>query len=185
MNNIGYVYMITSPTSRVYVGSTRNYYKRLIQYKNNNCKHQVKLYNSFVKYGVENHKFEVVWTGDINDMLKYECLIGTYYEVLNKGLNCSLPRYDEKYQYISEETRLKMSISAKKKIFSDEHRINIKLSLKGRKAPNKGKKHSIESKRQMSLSHSKKVFTEEHKNNIRKAKLGKVKNKISKDIMSL
>lgn len=83
-NKTGWVYNITSPVNKKYTGSTNDIKERQGSYRNLNCKNQVKLYNSLSKYGFENHVFEIMWTGDINDMLMYECLIGTYYEVLDK-----------------------------------------------------------------------------------------------------
>ena len=70
MMNIGYVYLITSPSNRLYIGSTSNLKKRIYSYSNLNCKTQTKLYNSLKKYGWENHTFEVIWEGFINEQLK-------------------------------------------------------------------------------------------------------------------
>ena len=54
------VYKITSPSSRIYVGQSINIEKRFNQYeKKQNVSEQKKLYNSFLKYGVENHIFEI------------------------------------------------------------------------------------------------------------------------------
>lgn len=127
ISGIGFIYMITSPTGRIYVGSTEDIDYRWYRYKRLDCKGQVKLYNSFKKYGVDNHIFEIIWAGDVNDMLKYECMIGLGFNVLDqrKGLNCKLPKINDIWSCVSEETRLKMSNSAKIKIFSISHRINI------------------------------------------------------------
>ena len=132
--------MIISPSNRIYIGSSTNVKKRWSYYKGLQCKGQTKLFRSLNKYGVENHKFEIIWKGDIQDMLKYECLIGTYYETLDSklGLNCSLPKYTDEYKAISKENRENRSKSqkglsrGKGRIFTNEHKENISNSLKGK-----------------------------------------------------
>jgi group I intron endonuclease len=133
MTNIknGTIYMITSPTNRIYIGSTVNLKRRIIYYKSNLGKSQIKLYNSFKKYGWENHKFEVIWTGPIEDMLKYETLIGFGFNVLEpENLNCKLPKYGENFSFISEETRQKMSAWQIGRKMSNEAKEKMKIAAK-------------------------------------------------------
>lgn len=55
------IYKITSPTGRVYIGQSRNIKRRWSFYKRiEESLKQRKLYNSFKKYGIENHKFELI-----------------------------------------------------------------------------------------------------------------------------
>lgn len=147
-NFTGIVYKITSPSNKIYVGSTKNFKNRLVHYKTTLGKSQSKLYNSFKKYGFEAHKFEILWEGPIEKMLEMESKIGFELDVLSvKNLNCKLPKNDEKIRFISEETFKKMSqwqigrkmseqskknmsISAKKRPpFSKETRLKISLGL--------------------------------------------------------
>lgn len=112
---IGHVYMITSPTNRVYVGSSSNIEKRFSNYKCYDCKYQRKLYNSLKKYTWQLHKFEIVWSGPIEEMLKYETLIGFGFNVLEpENLNCKLPKIGENFSFVSEETKQRKSNSMKK-----------------------------------------------------------------------
>lgn len=143
---IGYVYMITSPSGRIYIGSTCNISKRWGIYKRYNCKGQIKIYNSFIKYGVNNHIFEVIWTGNSEEMLNKECVLGHFYDVLNKdiGLNLKLPNCNEKLSCISEETKNKMRKSGikrmaeNKKPVSEISRHNMSLGQLKRYKDNKG-----------------------------------------------
>lgn len=114
----GFVYMITSPSGRIYVGSTIDVEQRILSYKYLKCKQQIKIYNSLVKYGWNNHIFEIVWAGELCDMLKYETLIGWGFDVLDidLGLNLSLPKLGDTYSSYSAETRNKMSLSASNKV---------------------------------------------------------------------
>lgn len=57
--NVG-IYKITSPSGRVYIGQSINIKKRFSRYKAYKVKSQKAIYNSLVKYGVENHKFDII-----------------------------------------------------------------------------------------------------------------------------
>lgn len=103
----GRVYKITSPNNKIYIGSTaRTLKERWSDYKRLNCKGQIHLYNSFTKYGVENHKFEIIWEGDLIEMYKQEVFFGKKYNVLGRdtGLNCKLPKELDNYQCFSQDT---------------------------------------------------------------------------------
>lgn len=128
--------MITSPSNRIYVGSTRNIKTRWQMYFNLNCKTQYKLYNSLKKYGPENHKFEVIMECPLEEMFKYETLIGWGFDVLEpKNLNLSLPKLGDVWTCMSDVTIHKLS-----------------LLNKGEKNKFYGKKHSEISKQKMSKS---------------------------------
>jgi len=54
------VYEIWSPSNKVYIGQTTNFFKRFMSYFSMQCKAQRKLYNSFLKYGADKHDFKIV-----------------------------------------------------------------------------------------------------------------------------
>jgi group I intron endonuclease len=54
------IYKILSSSNKVYIGQTWDYKKRMSGYKNISCKRQPKLYNSLLKYSVDNHLFTIV-----------------------------------------------------------------------------------------------------------------------------
>src|SRR6478609_2417051 len=91
------IYKITSPSKKVYIGSTVNIKRRWSLYRSLNCKSQRKLYSSFLKYGVCNHIFEIVTECSIEELLKLETHWGLFYNVLGKktGLNLLLPKDNE------------------------------------------------------------------------------------------
>lgn len=168
----GYVYKITSPSGRVYIGSTINIKSRLYHYKSYNCKQQYKLYASLKKYGYELHEVEVIEEPIREDLRKREHYWGMYYDTLSSnGLNLSLPKSDEDYATISQEARDKMSKARKGKKLKKEHRDNIVSALTGRvlspetrlKISNslKGKKHTEERKLKISIGNKGKKHTEE------------------------
>lgn len=121
----GCVYKITSPTNRIYIGSSSNIEKRFSNYRSYDCKSQRKLYNSLKKYGWQLHIFEIIWEGPLEEMFEQEALLGLKFNVLDvKNLNCKLPKHGEIFSCISEETRNKMKASIKKayETMSDEKR---------------------------------------------------------------
>jgi len=181
------VYLIQSPAEKIYIGQATDIEKRWEAYKKlNNCKGQTRLYRSFKKYGVENHKFYVAYECEEKDLNKEERFYQEVFGVTGRnGLNCYLTETNEKQKQYSVETRKKMSESHKGKIFSEEHKQKISDSLKktmtlerrkavsathkGRKSPMKGRTHSEETKKKMSEG-IKKSFTDEVRKKMSDAK---------------
>lgn len=139
------IYKITSPSNRIYIGQSIDIEKRFNQYKKNqNVSEQKGLYNSFLKYGCENHIFEVVEECSLELLNNLERYWQDFYNVLQKGLNCRLTKSTDKSGYFSEETKLRMKESAKNKFFTDLHRKNIGKAVKKRDfmMSFKGNKHT-------------------------------------------
>jgi group I intron endonuclease len=146
------IYKITSPSGKIYIGQSVNLKTRFRKYKYLNYKNQPHLYNSFVKYGYENHVFEIIEECNLEQLNEKEIYWGLYYNVLGEmGLNCRLGDAKGK---CSEETKQKIGQGNKNKIMSEEARNNISKALKGRQVTwntpgPKGHKHSEESKQKM------------------------------------
>jgi group I intron endonuclease len=168
-NKKGTVYKITSPSGRIYIGSTKNYKLRVNKYKKLYCPKQYKLYKSFLKYGTENHIFEVIWQGSIEEMYKQEAILGRLHNVLDKdlGLNLRLPKESDIYSCMSEETRQKLKNSLTGRKLSEETKAKMSLV-------NKNKKLSAETKLKMSISAKGKVRTKEHQEKLNIAMKGRV-----------
>ena len=66
------IYKITNPKGAVYIGQSKNVNERLARYKKLQCcKNQHLLYRSFLKYGINNHTFEVLVIGEYSkDIIK-------------------------------------------------------------------------------------------------------------------
>ena len=103
------IYKIISPTSKVYIGQSININKRLVQYQSLKCKKQKKLYSSLIKYGFENHTFEIIEQCTSEDLNKRERYWQEFYDSVEHGLNLIYTKTDEKHQIFSKETRQKMS----------------------------------------------------------------------------
>lgn len=105
------IYKITSPSSRIYIGQSRDIKSRFKRYKKSHIsnKTQVKLDRSFIKYGVENHVFEIIEECEIENLNVKERYWQDYYNVINKGLNCILTETDVLPRVITKEHREKIS----------------------------------------------------------------------------
>jgi group I intron endonuclease len=146
----GFIYKITSPNNKIYIGQTLNWYKRKSDYKYKKFKQQIKLWNncSFYNWSPED-TFEII----------EECLCGYKKEFLNErekfwisfynsfknGLNCNEGGHGNLGCEFSLESREKMSKS-KMGIKHDSERNKRKSERM------KGYTHSEKSKLKMSES---------------------------------
>lgn len=123
MGRITYIYKIVNPKGKIYIGSTIDLVGRKSKYKNLRCTAQTKLYHSLKKYGFENHTFEIIFTCDEMHRNKYEFLYGKEYNVIGEnGLNLVLPKIDDTYISMSDETKKKIGLVHKNKIISERHK---------------------------------------------------------------
>ena len=68
MKRTYFIYKLTSPNGKIYIGQAININRRFSSYRNLNCKEQPKLYNSIKKYGWENFKKEILFDGVISQI---------------------------------------------------------------------------------------------------------------------
>jgi group I intron endonuclease len=153
---ISCIYKITSPTKKIYIGSTINYKKRIKHYRNLDCKAQVKLYNSLIKYGFKNHIIEILEVCNNDELYRKERYYGELYDSCGKnGLNLSLPGYDDIKPIYSIETKLKKSISQsgiKNNFYGRKHTEETKKKIS---KINLGRKHSEEVRKKVSQNNAK------------------------------
>jgi hypothetical protein len=142
------IYKITSPLNKIYIGQSIHIYLTWYRrYFLMHCKQQCKLYNSFQKYGVENHKFEIIEECTLEQLNEREIYWGLKYDVLGeKGLNLRIGNGRGKS---SEETKLKISTSNKGKPKPDGFGERVTKHIM------KGKKQSPETIRKSSLARMK------------------------------
>ena len=86
----GIIYKITSPSDKIYIGqTTRPVEERFNEYKLLKCKDQKLIYESLLKHGVENHKFEIIKDniGCKTALIFYEKLFIKLFNSYENGLN--------------------------------------------------------------------------------------------------
>lgn len=177
MEKIIGIYKITSPSEKVYIGQSKNILFRWnYHYKKYHCKKQRHLYNSLIKYGYDNHIFEILEVCEIECLDKAEIYYIEKYDATNKdvGLN---HRAGGNGKITSQETKELMrqraigntnmlgkhhSIESKELI--RKKKTGVKLSEFTRKKMSdtrKGYKHSEETKDKLSKANK---FTRKIKN---------------------
>jgi len=172
MNKIICVYKITSPSGRIYVGSTIDFKERIKHYRCLDCKAQVKLYNSFKKYGFKRHKIEIITTCTIDTMFQHERYYGDLYNVMsNHGLNLSLPGYGDTAASISQQTKDKMRASQTKEKNNFYGRRHTAESIAKMKAAQSNK--SPETLQRMSDAQKGKIPSVEIREKMRQSQLGR------------
>jgi group I intron endonuclease len=153
------IYKIINPNGKIYVGQSTDIEWRWEQYNKypNSFRGQRKLYNSIMKYGVNNHKFEIIEECEVDNLDDREIYWGTHYGVLgDKGLTLKLGNGK---QIVSPETKQKMSESIKGKKkgkesigsgrkagfkYSDEVKQKMREAKLNKPSNHKGHKDSIE-----------------------------------------
>lgn len=177
-----YIYKITNIiNNKVYIGQTNNYENRWRSHKG--CKSNHPLYNSMRYYGVDNFTFEVLCEidDDQHEADQFEIFMIEQYNSADRRFGYNLTLGGNCCRGgLSEETRQKMSKSAKKR--TDESYFNFIHYNKGKKLSKehckklgevrKGSKHSEETRKKMSESAKGKKFSEEHKRKISESRKG-------------
>lgn len=170
------IYKITSPTGRVYIGQSVNIEKRFRHYRSKNeSTKQRRLKLSFDKYGIENHKFEVVEECSVDQLNDRERYWQDYYNVLDqkKGLNCVLTKSKDKSGYTSKETLNILSAcqsGSNNGMYGKKHSEETKEKIRKKAI---GRKASEETRKKLSLARSKRVITKETREKISISNSGK------------
>jgi group I intron endonuclease len=167
------IYKITSPTKKVYIGQSLKIEKRWQRYNNLDCKSQPALYNSLKKYSVQKHKFEILCECEINELNEKERYYQDLYSVIKEsGLNCVLTETKTKKAYMSDATKLKISLSNKGKKLSEETKQKIRLANLGKKRNNPPTAKMLENQRLKEMPKKKRVVSKETREKLRLANLG-------------
>lgn len=162
------IYKIVSPSGRVYIGESVNIYKRWIVYRGLHCKRQTKLYSSFLKYGTDEHIFDIIEECSVEDLKCRERHWQDFYNVLNGGLNLKLTECGDKKYVPSQETieKLKVANAGENnpnfgKSCSEVQKSKISKTMierginKGESNPSWGKTKSEEAKRSIGEANKK------------------------------
>lgn len=126
-----FIYKITNPSGKIYIGSTVDLKDRIYRYKTARVGRQLKIKHSIIKYGWDNHEFEIIFECDEIDKYKYEAFYGAKFQVLgDDGLNLSLPNGESEGYAMAESTKLKIGLVRKGKKISDEQKASMSIKLK-------------------------------------------------------
>lgn len=133
------IYKITSPSGRIYIGQSTDIETRWKAYKSiaYSVRKQTMVYRSLLKYGSDNHTFEIIEECNVEDLNNREGFWQDFYDSVNSGLNCSRVKSDDRSGYFSSESRKRLSIALTgRKI--PRHIVEKSKALRG---DTKGKNH--------------------------------------------
>lgn len=102
----GVIYKITNPKGKIYIGCTIDFKRRLSEYRRLSMAGQIKLYNSLVKYGYDNHIFEIVEECSDETLHEREIYFIKHYNCIEEGLNI---RLGNRTGALTEDTKQKIS----------------------------------------------------------------------------
>jgi group I intron endonuclease len=142
------IYKITSPTGKIYVGEAKDLKTRCGFYLTpNRIKKQRAIYNSLIKYSVNEHKIEILEFCGSEKLMERERFWQEHFNSVNDGLNCYLTPTDIKKKVLSKETKKIMSEKSKGinnhfygKKHTEESILKISNNSKGQNNPNYGGK---------------------------------------------
>ena len=135
MEQIGYIYKLTAPNGKVYIGQTMHLEKRMSTYARGRCKGQKKLYASIQKYGWDSFQKETIYQGGCSDKCldRLEILFIHQYGSYRNGLN--MTKGGDKPPSNKGKPNPKVSAALKGKPQSPEHKTKRSAALKGRPQP--------------------------------------------------
>ena len=130
---------------RVYIGQSVNIESRIKRYKSLSVKtkSQTKIWRSLVKYGSENHKYEILEVCDLDDLNERERYWQEYFNSVDNGLNCFYTKTTDKSGKASSDTLIKMSVAQLGnnnwlgRNHTEETKDKIRQKAKGRKYSDK------------------------------------------------
>lgn len=112
------IYKITNPNGKIYIGQSKDVDYRLKRYKELRCKAQVLLFNSFIKYGVDNHAFEILIKGNFDRselnklekqyILEFDSFRGSNINGLNLTTGGDCVEFDNSVKDKMSKTRIKL-----------------------------------------------------------------------------
>lgn len=159
------IYKITSPSGKIYIGQSVNILSRINKYKTARCITQPIILKSILKYGWENHVFEIVCECEQSELNEKERYYQEMFDCIGKnGLNCMLTHTRTKsgkarQETIDKLTGRKLPESTREKMRNKK--ISEETRLKISKA-NIGRKVSEETRKKISESNSGKKRTQEY-----------------------
>jgi group I intron endonuclease len=156
------IYKITNPVGQIYIGQSKNIEQRFKSHKLVPLSTGAKLKESFLKYGVDNHVFEVIEYCDLNDLNFKENYWQVKLNTIKDGLNMLVTKGEVKKgrrQHYGEDTILvsiRVPVSKKPEIMEKFYGILSEYVISYRKSLTKDIIASFKEKENLStLAHKK------------------------------
>lgn len=151
------IYLIKSPSGKVYIGQSVDIKRRFKRYRLFGAKEQPALHRSILKYGFEKHHVSILAECERGELNTMESEFIKKYNSFNSKIGLNLTSGGGQNWVISEETRMKMKLRPRKK-HSQETKEKMRLSAlgknKGKPSPRKGVKLSEQTKNKIKANHA-------------------------------
>jgi group I intron endonuclease len=151
-----YIYKITSPTGRIYVGQTSRLSDRVSAYRNCNMNRQEILKNSILKHGWDKHNFEVIeecTTDTVNEREIYWIQeLQSYYYANSLGMNMTFGGGGCRGRKDTNEVKKKRALSNTGRKHTEKSKQLISFSKKGKVKPRLGILHREDTKLKISAA---------------------------------
>jgi group I intron endonuclease len=179
MEKKGYIYKITNPNGKIYIGQTTRLNDRLTAYRNcNNISSQQLLYYSIKKYGWDNHTFEVLTEVSVdkihNTEIEYIKEHNSFFKENLNGMNMTRGGEGALGRKNSPETIKKRINSILGRKHSEETKKLMSLIKKGKTSNKKGIPCSESTKEKISQANKGRKPSKETINNRNKTRLQKL-----------
>lgn len=122
-----YIYILTSPSGKKYIGQTVNLKKRFENYKNLRRTTQVKLAEAIKKYNWDTFSIETFEFNNIDEkeLDRLEINYIREYDTFNNGYNCTIGGGGKRVHKTIEERKASRKISLLKYKFSNIEKVRI------------------------------------------------------------
>ena len=159
----GFIYKITNPNGKNYIGQTCDPNKRICAYRNLNINKQELIKNSIKKYGWENHVFTIIGEYDVDILNSKEIYFineyNSYCKNNKNGMNMTLGGSGSRGRKDSDEIKIKRSQKIIGQKRSEKTKELMSKAKKGIPSNMLGKTHSEETKKKISIKNSNKKQT--------------------------
>ena len=125
------IYKITNPKGKVYIGESKDIAKRMKQYAGGWLDKQWKLQRSIIKYGWENHSFEVLEECSLEQLRSRERFWQLTFNSIQEGLNLKLTGSDEMKTSDSDEVKANRSKGQQGRKHTEETLKKLSKAKKG------------------------------------------------------
>jgi group I intron endonuclease len=165
MERIGYIYKITNPKGKIYIGKTINVSGRIGSYRNaHRTNIKTLLYNSIKKYGWTSHIFEIIDIASISVLNELEISYIEKFNSFNKfnsnGLNLTKGGDGAFGRIDSPETRKKRAAKHIGSKRSEESKQLMSLAKKGKPCTRKNFIVSEKTRNKISIANTGKIKPE-------------------------
>lgn len=196
----GYIYVLTSPSGKHYIGQTWDWISRMSYYRNLRCKDQPRIYNAIKKYGFENFTYYFISSADTQEILDlrerywidmYDSRSPEYgYNIKEGGSN---GKHSEATKAKLHDLKMGHSVSQETRDIISKHHKGRKPSLEWIKKAKEartlvGREHSEETKQKIRQANTGHLVSETTKQKLSQKLMGRtlpedIKQKVVKNLV--